>query len=586
MKNYKKIIAASVAFLTVLSAPSATFADTSVSITVEPEKEICSISPYIYGVNSGVDMSKVSPKSFRLGGNRMSAYNWENNMSNAGSDYKHMSDMYLITNAADEFKRVPGGAALDAAKTCTDNDVPYGLLTLQMLGYASSSKRGSVSEDNAAPSDYWVKVENRKNEDFSLEPDKKDNAIYMDEYLNYLFEKIGKSDSGGFKGFALDNEPALWQYTHCRVQTEPLTCLEIVDKSKNLASLVKNMDPGAEVFGPALFGYSAYCNFTGTPDWEQLRSDNNYRWFIDYYLDEMNKAEKECGRRLLDVLDLHFYTEAKGVCGERSCNHYDNDECVKARLNSVRSLYDPDYREDSWITDTGAEFFPLLPNVQQSIDKYYPGTKLAFTEYNFGGGDHISGAVAEADMLGIFAEYGVYFATIWAFDNSEFQLSAINMFTDYDGHGSGFGDTLVESSGKNEDISIYSSVDSSDPGAVKIIVTNRSLHNSTPVMINLASEEIYENVEVYLLDGDTPEIKRLDDICEISDNKFEYELPHLSVTEFVVRLKSAAEDTYIFDRSENDTDKKTNIPLIAGIGAAAIAAAAGITFLSRWSKKR
>ena len=89
-----------------------------------------------------------------------------------------------------------------------------------------------------------------------------------------------------------------------------------------------------------------------------------------------------------------------------------------------------------------------------------------------------------------------------------------------------------------------------------------------------------------MLDGDTPEIKRLDDICEISDNKFEYELPHLSVTEFVVRLKSAAEDTYIFDRSENDTDKKTNIPLIAGIGAAAIAAAAGITFLSRWSKKR
>lgn len=60
----------------------------------------------------------------------MSACNWENNMSNAGSDYKHMSDMYLITNAADEFKRVPGGAALDDAKTCTDNDVPYGLLML------------------------------------------------------------------------------------------------------------------------------------------------------------------------------------------------------------------------------------------------------------------------------------------------------------------------------------------------------------------------------------------------------------------------------------------------------------------------
>ena len=41
-----------------------------------------------------------------------------------------------------------------------------------------------------------------------------------------------------------------------------------------------------------------------------------------------------------------------------------------------------------------------------------------------------------------------------------------------------------------------------------------------------------------------------------------------------------------YAQNKNDTDKKTNIPLIAGIGAAAIAAAAGITFLSRWSKKR
>ena len=252
------------------------------------------------------------------------------------------------------------------------------------------------------------------------------------------------------------------------------------------------------------------------------------------------KAEEENDIRLLDVLDIHYYTEAKGVCGERSCNHYDNDECIKARLDSVRSFYDETYRENSWITDTGAEFFPLLPNIKKSIDTYYPETKLAFTEYNFGGGDHISGAVTQADTLGIFAENDVYFATIWSFDHNEYQLAAINMFTNYDGLGNGFGDTLVKSEENNENISVYSSVDSEDESVVKIIVTNRNINDETPVTINLSSEEIYGNAEVYSLFGDTPEIRQLDGIESISENIFSYTLPALSVTEFAVYIKEEA----------------------------------------------
>ncbi|MBQ7783129.1 MAG: glycoside hydrolase family 44 protein, partial [Oscillospiraceae bacterium] len=435
-------------------------AQTASDITVFPEEKGRSISPYIYGVNSGVDLGKVSAKSFRLGGNRMTAYNWENNMSNAGSDWHNSADNYLITKAADQFKRVPGGAALNASYEAAEGNVPYTLLSLQMLGYVSSSKKGQLTEKMAAPSEYWREIVHRKNGDLSLEPDKKDNYVYTDEYLNYLFSNIGRSDSGtGFKAYALDNEPALWHHTHSLIQREQLKCAELIDKSVELAALVKELDSNAEVFGPSLFGYSAFDSFAGASDWQEIKNENGYRWFIDYYLDEMKKAETQAGIRLLDVLDIHFYTEAKGECGERSCNHYDNDGCIQARLDSVRSLYEKGYMEDSWIVDTGAEFFPLLPNLQQSIDKYYPDTKIAFTEYNFGGGDHISGAVTQADMLGIFAEYGVYFASIWSFDQNEYQLAAINMFTNYDGAGNGFGNILVKTEYERGDISVYSSVD-------------------------------------------------------------------------------------------------------------------------------
>lgn len=574
--DFKKVLAAAAAVLAAASLGQSAFAEQPAAsasrITVTPSEQIRKISPYIYGVNTGADLNTVSAKSMRLGGNRMSAYNWENNMSNAGSDYYHTSDMYLITDIPDEFKRVPGGPALALSGEAQAHNIPYTLLTLQMLGYVTSSKRGRVTEENAAPSDYWAEVRNRKDGELSLEPDKKDGVVYTDEYLNYLFDRLGRSDSEtGIKAFALDNEPSLWKHTHSLVQRGDLSCAELIEKSKDLALTVKEADPGAEVFGPSLFGYSAFDSFAGAPDWQQLKADNGYRWFIDYYLDEMKKAENSGGTRLLDVLDIHYYTEAKGECGERSCNHYDSDGCVRARLDSVRSLYDGNYRENSWITDTGAEFFPLLPNIQQSIDEYYPGTKLAFTEYNFGGGDHISGAVAEADMLGIFAEYGVYFAAIWSFENNQYQLSAINMFTNYDGNGNGFGGILVKNEHENDDISVYSSTDGENGSDVKIIVTNRSLHDETPVEINIVSESAYGNADVYSLYGDSAEIRAMPAAERIGENSFAYTLPPLSVTEFVVK-KPAEKNS---GNDDGETSKaKTALPIAAGIAGAGVIAAA------------
>ncbi len=555
----------------------------TVNITVSPSEEHKEISPYIYGVNSGVDLNAVSAGALRLGGNRLAAYNWENNVSNAGADWKHLSDMYLLDNVAEDIKPLPGAAAIQLANDAQNGGVPYTLLTLQMLGYTSSNKTGVVPEEKSAPSEYWDKVVNRKGSEFTLTPDTKDGYVYMDEYLNYLITTLGNSASEtGIKAYALDNEPALWHHTHSRVQKEPVNCKELMDKSIDLARVVKEMDSGAEVFGPSLFGYSAYDCLADASDWSSIKAENNYRWFIDYYLDEMSKAEQEYGTRLLDVLDIHFYTEQKGACGERCCNHYDNDECIQARLDSVRSLYEDGYIENSWIADTGAEFFPLLANLKQSIDTYYPDTKLSVSEYNFDGGDHISGAVVQADMLGIFAEYGVYFASIWSFDNNDYQLAAINMFTNYDGMGNSFGDTLVKSEYDRTDISVYSSIDGVDEGKVKIMVINRSLHEETPVNISLSSDKEYIGADVYSLYGESSAIQQLQGVDTIEGNTFSYTLPPLSVTEFIVNTAELVVEPV--DTTEQNSG--INVPLIAGVGAAAIALVGGSIALIRRLRNR
>lgn len=43
----------------------------------------------------------------RAGGNRYSAYNWETNASNAGADWKNISDGYFQQNVPEDMKDKP-----------------------------------------------------------------------------------------------------------------------------------------------------------------------------------------------------------------------------------------------------------------------------------------------------------------------------------------------------------------------------------------------------------------------------------------------------------------------------------------------
>lgn len=78
-----------------------------VNITVSTLRERKTISPYIYGVSSELMDKNVSATAIRAGGNRFSAYNWETNASNAGSDWKHVSDDYFQQMLPNELDDIP-----------------------------------------------------------------------------------------------------------------------------------------------------------------------------------------------------------------------------------------------------------------------------------------------------------------------------------------------------------------------------------------------------------------------------------------------------------------------------------------------
>src|ERR1700720_813948 len=80
-------------FLMVLSIPC--FAQNPIIINIYPEVDNHPISPLIYGSNGQSNDRDENITARRIGGNRLTGYNWENNASNAGTDYLNHSDDYL-----------------------------------------------------------------------------------------------------------------------------------------------------------------------------------------------------------------------------------------------------------------------------------------------------------------------------------------------------------------------------------------------------------------------------------------------------------------------------------------------------------
>ena len=106
----------------------------------------------------------------------------------------------------------------------------------------------------------------------------------------------------------------------------------------------------------------------------------------------------------------------------------------------------------------------------------YPGTKTAITEYNWGAQEHISGAVAQADILGIFGREGLDVGTVWGPPDSKTQvpgMMAFKIFRNYDNAAGEFGNmSLKATSDDQAKLSIYAA--QRKDNVVTVMVINKS----------------------------------------------------------------------------------------------------------------
>jgi hypothetical protein len=234
------------------------------------------------------------------------------------------------------------------------------------------------------------------------------------------------------------------------------------------------------IFGPVNYGFNGIYSWQG----EASAGFSSSFWFADKYLAGIKTASTAYGKPLVNVYDFHWYSEATdGTTRVINMNGTSlTDAQVQAIVQSPRSLWDTTFKENSWITNSvlGGPIY-ILRRLQAKIDAANPGMKIAITEYENGGFNHIAGTIAQADNLGVFGSEGVFAANFWPPGGTySYALAGFRAFRGFDGASANFGDTALQTSSSSvKDVVVYASSDSATPGRFVFVAINRS--NATKV---------------------------------------------------------------------------------------------------------
>lgn len=497
-----------------------------------------SISPFIYGYNQdhqqGSDEENWTIR--RLGGNRLSVFNWENGASNAGHDnlsYPNDNRIPSLIGVPWKDKDKIGEAYRFFHQENLDDNIAS-IITVPLLGWVAADKNGSNL--TSPPSSRWDEVIFKKTSSFSLTPSLTDNKIYVDESVYFLTQAFGNATTkNGIKYISLDNEPALWSATHDLLQKEKVTISEYVQKIIEASKAIKAVDPNVKIIIGEFAGINLY-DLGGASDWQNFKG--KYDWFPSYLLDTLKKESDKIGYQLVDIISFHNYPQHKintngdfdknGMVVRTSSSTANHIR--QARMNFPRSLWDENYIEESWLTNSKlkGESNKILVRMQHSIDTYFPNIKMMIGEYDYGHDTDISHGIGTADFLGVMTQHNVEIVTRWDLqpgNKNTYTSPAYKLFRNYDNQKSTFGDVSIHSQFDNvENGSVWASIDSDD-NDLHLILINKNIKNTSTFNINVNNknhtfnfkEAFYFNDQsTTILEGKASDITILDNLISCS----------------------------------------------------------------------
>lgn len=525
----------------------------SVSINVNAAANRRSISPQVYGVCYGGDaaaMDRLNSPLNRRGSDRETRYNWAVNATNVASDWYFESLPYDSPTAGeyyDSFEAMNRAAGADS------------MVTVPLLGWVarlglnrsplasfSIARYGAQTDEDASFPDAGNGIL-QANGRFVTGNDPNDahvpsTSAFQRTWVEHMVARWGRASAGGVRYYLMDNEPSLWHQIHRDVHPVGETLDEIRSKTIEYASMVKAVDPSAQVVGPEEWGWDGY--FESGYD-QQYAEANNYQGpypdraahggmdAMSWLLDQMRRSEQQTGQRLLDVFSLHFYPQGGEFSDDTSA------AMQQLRNRSTRALWDSNYVDQSWIGTP----VNLIPRMRAWVNTYYPGTRLGLTEYCWGADGDMNGATAQADILGILGREGVDVACRWEMPAPATPTyKAIQMYRNYDGANSTFGDVSVQATVPDPDtLSAFAAVRSLD-GSLTVMVINKSAAGPAQASIYLGGFAAGAQAQVWQLTSANA-IAHLAPVA-VQSSRISASVPARSITLFVVPAGAPAAATF------------------------------------------
>jgi fibronectin type 3 domain-containing protein len=495
---------------------------TSIVVTIDVLANRHTISPYVYGGAFPQDAPTIRDTGLtvvRWGGNAASTYNWQLGTNNADNDYYFEDYSFgALNNSADS------SSTQFITDVKTAGSAP--LMTMVMLPWVAQSPETSVtqggvdnyhwtfsvSQDNACGA---VGKVDQYNTDagINLQADCSTTMVASLAQLNRtyfpllddstqtcpvgtcVFRKdwatalatafgtgscpIPNSSITSCHFYDMDNEIDIWGGTHVDVHPNPTTYPELRDIYLTEAAKLKSWDPQA-----VRMGWVSCCWYYY---WNSAAGDKGTRANIDFmpwWLNEVAWQDEINGARTLDILDLHAYPETSIPSLTAT---------TKALvLRSTRDWWDPSYTSEAWFgTNSVTAQEPhdgiafRIPRARAWANAIYPGTPLAFTEWNFdlGNESDFSTALADVDAYGVLGRERVSLSTRWTTPSpSNPNYLALKLFTNYDAAHHGFATTSVSDTNNGSPglFSSYAAVNSAGT-QMTLMVLNKDPANTASV---------------------------------------------------------------------------------------------------------
>lgn len=522
-----------------------------VAVQVDANANRHPISPLIYGFGFAAtqDLAATNFTMNRSGGNATSAYNWQINATNHASDWYFES---ILDSPA-----TPGADGDNfITQTRAGNATAQPMLTIPMVNYLAA-----LGPNNAMKWSFSIAKYGAQTGSDPYQPDAGNgisaatgkaitgnnptdantpNSVPIQQaWVQHLIQKWGLSANGGLKYYIMDNEPSLWNSTHRDIHPAGETYQELFNDYVSYAGAVRALDSTALIVGPEEWGWWAQylSGFDQQNGIGASGSDYNTHGKMYYYpwlLSQLHSYQQSSGKQLLNVLSVHYYPQ------ELSNSDDDSTAGQNIRNQSTRVLWDPNYVDPSWLNQVGINngIVDLIPTLKSWVSQYYPGLQTAITEYNWGDESHLNGATTQADVLGIFGREGLDIATRWTVPaNPSPTYLADQIYRNYDGHLSTFGDTSVSASVPNPDVlSSFAAVRSSD-GALTVMVINKQ-QGATAVTVNLSNFSSMGTAQAYQISSATQQT-----ISQLASlpvgNSVSVTVPSQSITLLVIPARTA-----------------------------------------------